>query len=311
MKGDSILPIEHCNPVGDLLPRVHPYYYTDYGAAYLGDSAELLKKIPSDTIDLIITSPPYALVFKKEYGNVDASEYIDWFLGFADQIRRVLKESGSFVLNIGGCWNKGSPTRSLYQFELLLALSKKFHFAQEFFWFNPAKLPSPAEWVNVRRIRVKDSVEYIWWLSKTDSPKADNRKVLTPYSDDMERLIKNGYRAKKRPSGHNITSKFQKDHGGAIPSNLFRIGNTDSGSIYHKRCEEASVKPHPARFPSELPEFFVKFLTDAGDVVLDPFGGSNVTGRAAEILKRKWLCFEIVKEYLDGSRFRFDYSYED
>lgn len=191
-----------------------PYYYTDLGAAYLGDSSELLKNVPSDSIDLVVTSPPYALVFKKEYGNVDADDYTKWFLSFSDEIFRILKPTGSFVLNIGGCWNKGSPTRSLYQFELLLALTKKFNLAQEFFWYNPAKLPSPAEWVTVRRIRVKNSVEYIWWLSKTTNPKADNRKVLQPYSADMERLIEKGYRAKKRPSGHNITAKFNTNHGG-------------------------------------------------------------------------------------------------
>lgn len=309
MKKNTHLHVDQENPMATLMPDITPYYYTDFGAAYLGDSAQLLKKVPSESVDLVLTSPPYALVFKKEYGNVDAKDYIEWFLSFSDDIKRVLKPSGSFVLNIGGCWNKGAPTRSLYQFELLLALAKKFHLAQEFFWYNPAKLPAPAEWVNVRRIRVKDSVEYVWWLSKAEDPKADNRRVLAPYSPDMERLIKNGYRAKRRPSGHNITSKFQKDQGGSIPPNLLRIGNTDSSSDYLKKCEETGVAPHPARFPPELPEFFIKFLTDPGDLVLDPFGGSNVTGRAAEDLKRRWLCFDLVKEYLDGSKFRFDFTY--
>lgn len=303
------LHIEKENPVASLMPHASPYYYTDFGAAYLGDAAILLKKVPDESIDLVLTSPPYALVFKKEYGNVDAKDYIAWFLSFSDDIKRVLKPTGSFVLNIGGCWNKGAPTRSLYQFELLIALSKKFHLAQEFFWYNPAKLPAPAEWVNVRRIRVKDSVEYVWWLSKTENPKADNRKVLAPYSADMERIIKKGYRAKRRPSGHNITPKFQKDQGGSIPPNLLRIGNTDSSSGYLQRCEEEELSPHPARFPSELPEFFIRFLTDPGDIVLDPFGGSNVTGRAADRLKRQWLCFELVEDYLKGSRFRFGFTY--
>jgi site-specific DNA-methyltransferase (cytosine-N4-specific) len=288
-----------------------PYYYTDLGAAYLGDSSELLKSVPSDSIDLVVTSPPYALVFKKEYGNVDADDYTKWFLSFSDEIFRILKPTGSFVLNIGGCWNKGSPTRSLYQFELLLALTKKFNLAQEFFWYNPAKLPSPAEWVTVRRIRVKDSVEYIWWLSKTTNPKADNRKVLQPYSADMERLIEKGYRAKKRPSGHNITAKFNTNHGGSIPPNVLQMGNNDANGEYLTKCAEAGMKPHPARFPSDLPEFFIKFLTEPSDIVLDPFCGSNVTGKAAETFRRKWVSFELKENYLQGSRFRFDYSYSD
>lgn len=297
--------------MASLLPTLTPYYYTDLGAAYLGDSSELLKQVPDNSVDLVVTSPPYALVFKKEYGNVDADDYTKWFLSFSDEIFRVLKPTGSFVLNIGGCWNKGSPTRSLYQFELLLQLTKTFKLAQEFFWYNPAKLPAPAEWVTVQRIRVKDSVEYIWWLSKTDRPKANNRNVLRPYSPDQKRLIENGYRAKKRPSGHKITGGFQKDHGGSIPPNVLQMGNNDSNGAYLKKCEELGMKPHPARFPSDLPEFFIKFLTDPSDIVLDPFAGSNVTGRAAEALKRRWIAFEIVKEYLDGSRYRFDYCSAD
>lgn len=305
----STLPIEHSNPNLDILPDLTPYYYTGLGAAYLGDSSELLKEVPSNSVDLVVTSPPYALVFKKEYGNVKADDYTKWFLAFSNEIFRILKPTGSFVLNIGGCWNKGSPTRSLYQFELLLNLTTSFKLAQEFFWYNPAKLPAPAEWVTVQRIRVKDSVEYIWWLSKTDRPKADNRKVLQPYSPDQKRLIENGYRAKKRPSGHNITSGFTKDHGGSIPPNVLQMGNNDSNGEYLKKCAELGMKPHPARFPSDLPEFFIKFLTDPSDIVLDPFCGSNVTGQVAETLKRRWISFELVKEYLDGSKYRFPFTY--
>lgn len=227
---------------------------------------------------------------------------------FAEEIRRVLAPDGSFVLNIGGSYERGRPTRSLYHFRVLLMLCDEvgFHLAQECFWFNPAKLPAPAEWVNVRRIRIKDSVEYVFWLSKTPHPKANNRNVLVEYSDDMRRLIERGYRAKQRPSGHVITGKFQRDHGGAIPSNLIEAGNNDSNSAYMARCKEAGVKPHPARFPAALPSFFIRLLTDEGDLVLDPFAGSNTTGRVAEDQQRRWLGFELADEYVAASRFRFD-----
>ena len=294
------------NPVSDIISGIEPYYYSTLGGAYIGDCLDLMKSIPSEKVDLIVTSPPYALTFKKEYGNVGADEYPDWFMPFAEEFHRILKEEGSLVINIGGSWRKGSPTRNLYQFTLLQKLTTKFHFAQEFFWYNPAKLPSPAEWVNVRRIRVKDAVEYIWWLSKSEFPKADNRRVLQPYSDDMKYIIKNGYRVKTRPSGHNITNKFQKDNEGAIPPNLLIIGNTDSSSRYIKECERNGIKPHPARFPKELPDFFIRFLTERGDIVMDPFAGSNVTGMVAELLKRRWIAIELAAEYLDGSKFRFD-----
>jgi site-specific DNA-methyltransferase (cytosine-N4-specific) len=182
---------------------------------------------------------------------------------------------------------------------------KTFHLAQEFFWHNPARLPSPAEWVTVRRERVKDAVDCIWWLSKHPHPKASNRKVLQPYSESMEQLLKNGYKPQVRPSGHDISTKFSRRNEGAIPSNLLQIANTESNSYYLRACRDARIRPHPARYPAALPEFFVKMLTDEGDLVVDPFAGSNVTGEVCERLERRWIAVEIVREYLDGSRFRF------
>ncbi len=161
---------------GATLPK--PCFKTAFGAAYCGKAEELLPGLADESVDLIFTSPPYALHFKKAYGNVDQNEYVDWFLGFTSEFRRVLKPSGSMVINIGGSWRPGHPVRSLCHFELLIRLVREhgLHLAQEFFWHNPAKLPAPAEWGTVRRIRVKDSVEALWWLSKSTQPKADNRK---------------------------------------------------------------------------------------------------------------------------------------
>jgi DNA modification methylase len=299
-----LFPPEWPNP--SHLLRSKPSYRTVVGAAYEGDSLGLLAQLPTASVDLVMTSPPYALHFKKEYGNAEKADYLAWFRPFALEIHRSLKPTGSFVLNIGGSYNAGVPTRSLYQFRLLLMLCDElgFHLAQECFWYNPAKLPSPAEWVNVRRVRVKDSVEYVWWLSREPMPKADNRRVLTEYSPDMKRLLVRGYRAKERPSGHRITAKFQ-DRGGAIPSNLLERGNNESNSEYIRLCEKRGLKPHPARFPAALPEFFVKLLTEPGDIVVDPFAGSNTTGSVAEQLRRRWLSFEIEPRYVETSRLRF------
>lgn len=284
-----------------------PYYSTRWGSAYLGDSLDLMRHLPDNSVNLVMTSPPFALKRKKEYGNVDARKYIDWFLPFAEQMKRVITNDGSIVIDIGGTWIKGQPTRSLYHFKLVIALVEDLglHLAQEFFWYNPAKLPSPAEWVTVRRIRVKDAVNTIWWLSKSPFPKATNRNVLKPYSESMKALLKNGYRAKKRPSGHDISDNFSQNHGGAIPPNLLELANTDSNSGYLQACRDNGIKPHPARFPHGLPEFFIKFLTDENDLVLDPFAGSVITGDVCENLERRWLAFEILEEYLDASKFRF------
>ena len=284
-----------------------PAYTTDFGAMFHADSSQGMAALPTDSVDLVVTSPPYALHFKKEYGNADKEDYVDWFRPFGDQLFRILKPHGSLVLNIGGSYDKGQPTRSLYHFHLLLMLCEDigFNLAQECFWYNPAKLPSPAEWVNVRRIRVKDSVEYVFWLSKTPFPYADNRQVLEQYSNDMLRLIARGYKTKQRPSGHNITAKFRANRGGSIPSNLLTKGNNESNSNYIKLCAEHGTKPHPARFPAALPEFYIKFLTEGGGLVVDPFAGSNTTGAVAECLQRRWLAFETEAKYVENSKLRF------
>lgn len=284
-----------------------PYYETDEGVAYLGDALQLMARLPDSSIDLIMTSPPFALRRKKDYGNVDASEYVEWFRPFGHEMWRILKDTGSLVIHIGGSWNKGMPTRALYHYQLLLDLCKNFHLAQEFFWYNPAKLPSPAEWVTVRRIRVKDAVDPIWWLSKTPNPKADNRQVLRRYSESMEQLLRKGYKPNLRPSGHDISTKFSKHNNGAIPPNILTVANTDSNGYYLRACRNTNIKPHPARYPIAIPEFFVRFLTDIGDVALDPFAGSNVTGECAEQFGRKWLSFELNEEYLKASKFRFEH----
>lgn len=307
----------HAGAIEDLLPQVRPLYSTDRGASYLGDSLELMKQLPSGSINLVFTSPPYALHFTKEYGNVSKAEYVGWFLPFAEQIKRVLTADGSFVLNIGGSYEKGRPTRSVYHFRLLLELidTLGFYLAQECFWYNPAKMPMPAEWVTVRRERIKDAVEYVWWFAKDPHPKANNRHVLRPYSADMIRLNQRGVRATVRPSGHNIRSSFdQVEAGGAIaanmiepnlPDDMLKFGNNSANDLYTKRCKQAGVKIHPARFPAALPEFFIKLLTQEGDIVLDPFAGSNTTGSVAESLARRWLAIELSEEYLSASRFRF------
>ncbi|MGH7266344.1 MAG: DNA-methyltransferase [Candidatus Rokuibacteriota bacterium] len=287
-----------------------PFYETRLGRAYLGDALTVLRTLPSESVNLIVTSPPFPLTFqkKKPYGSVKIGEYVSWLLPIADEAKRILEPDGSFVIDIGGVWNRGEPTRNLYQYHLLIALCEKagFHFAQDFYWYNPGALPAPAEWVNVRRVRVKAAVNLVWWLSKTPWPRADNRKVLREYSSDMLRLLQRGYRTKTRPSGHNITPKFTKNHGGAIPPNLIELGNNDSNGEYLKKCLAAKLPIHPARFPRGLPEFFIKFCTAAEDVVLDPFAGSNVTGDAAERLGRRWIAIELVEAYLEGSKFRFD-----
>lgn len=287
-----------------------PLYTTEFGSAYVGDSSLILKQIPPESVDLVVTSPPFALQREKSYGNVEQHEYVDWLFQFCSLIHPILKPTGSLVLDLGGAYQKGKPIRSLYNYRILIRLCDelKYRLAEEFFWHNPAKLPSPIEWVNKRKIRAKDSVNTVWWLAKNDFPKANIARVLNPYSERMKKLQSNPeqyYQPKQRPSGHTISSQFAKDNGGSIPSNLLQIPNTESNSHYIRMCKSINVVPHPARFPVDLPSFFIKFLTDPSDLVIDIFAGSNTTGFAAEVLGRRWMAFEIDQSFLATSAFRF------
>lgn len=292
------------------LARFVPAYTTSLGAAYVGDSRELLRDLPDGSVNLVMTSPPFALQRQKEYGNLDQHEYIDWLTEFAQLVHRKLRADGSFVIDMGGAYQKGVPARSLYNFRVLLRFCDEigFSLAEDFYWFNPSKLPSPIEWVNKRKLRAKDAVNTVWWLSKTEWPKADVSKVLAPYSDRMKKLMEDPegfYTPKKRPSGHDIGRSFAKDNGGAIPSNLLQIPNTESNGAYLAGCKLVGASGHPARFPAKLPEFFIRMLTDPGDLVVDIFAGSNTTGQVAEAEGRSWLAFEERRDYVAASVLRF------
>lgn len=288
-----------------------PVYKTRNGACYLGDSRELLAQLPEGSVDLVVTSPPFALLRQKAYGNKDQADYVEWLCSFGVEVRRVLRETGSFVLDLGGAYQRGVPVRSLYQYRVLLKMCDEvgLFLAEEFFWHNPAKLPSPIEWVNKRKLRAKDSVNTVWWFSRSEWPKADVRNVLVPYSARMKTLLKNPekfYKPKDRPSGHEISMGFgSPENGGAIPPNLLQIPNTESNSSYLRLAKLVGLEGHPARFPAALPEFFIKFLTDHDDLVIDIFAGSNTTGRVAEQLGRKWMAMELDANYVASSALRF------
>jgi DNA modification methylase len=299
-------------------PDVAVAYETDHGAMWLGDSLHLLRQLDDKSVNLVLTSPPFALTYPKKYGNHPEDQYVGWFEQFATEFKRVLRDDGSLVIDLGGAWLSGKPTRSLYQYRLLINLVDKheFHLAEDFYWFNRAKLPGPRQWVNIDRVRVKDAVNTIWWLSRTPNPKADNRRVLRPYSKDMLRLIERGtYNDGERPSEHKIGKTWNRNLGGSIPpnviealqgpNNMLDFGNNANSEAYHAFCRTNKLKRHPARFPRQVPDFFIRFLTEEGDTVLDPFGGSNVTGAVAEDLGRKWIACDLDRDYIIGSLGRF------
>lgn len=309
-------------------------YKTKYGKLLVGDTIEISKNYLSryygKKFQLIITSPPFPLNNKKKYGNFQGKDYLEWFTALAPIFNNLLADDGSLVMEIGNSWEPGRPVQSLLHLECLLGLvnnpDSDLRLIQEFISYNPSKLPSPAQWVTVNRLRTVDSYTHVWWMAKSDFPKADNSKVLRPYSKKMEKLIASkNYNAGKRPSEHAISdSAFAKDNGGSISHNLFEFdqidpdrdvrlphsvlsfSNTNSNDYFHRRCRKEGVSLHPARMQAGLVSFFVEFLTDEGDLVLDPFGGSNTTGYVAEKLKRRWIATEINEEYACNSIIRFE-----
>ena len=289
-------------------------YRTPLGRSILGKAEDvLLSPVYAEDlerkVDLLFTSPPFPLNRKKRYGNEQGETYVNWLVNFAPLFKKLLKPRGSIVLELGNAWEPGRPVMSTLALKALLAFLERGEFVlcQQFVWYNPARLPSPAQWVNIERIRVKDAYTHLWWMALTDRPHADNRQVLTKYSKSMEKLLKRQkYNTGKRPSEHHIGEKsFLKDNAGAIPSNLITLANTQASSDYLNYCRKHKLRPHPARMPSGLAEFFVKFLTKPKELVLDPFAGSNTTGAAAEDLGRRWLAIEPNESYLEGSRGRF------
>lgn len=299
----------------------------------VGDSADIsatyLRHHYKNKINLIITSPPFPLNNKKRYGNLQGQDYHKWFVKLAPIFSDLLADDGSLVIEIGNAWEPGRPVQSLLHLECLFGLVSNpqadLRLIQEFICYNPSRLPSPAQWVTVNRFRTVDSYTHVWWIAKSDFPKADNSKVLRPYSKSMEKLIETKkFNAGKRPSEHGISpAGFAKDNGGSIAHNLFELeqidpnrevrlphnvlsfSNTTSNDYYFTKCRQENITPHPARMHGGLVNFFIEFLTEENDLILDPFSGSNTTGYCAEKLKRRWISIEANEDYAHDSIIRF------
>ena len=289
--------------------------------AYSTVAGSMLQGVAEDVLDsrfmrkyegkvqLIFTSPPFPLNRKKKYGNKKGQDYVEWLADLAPVFTRFLAPKGSIVLELGNAWVEGEPVMSVLALEAMLGFLRKgnLNLCQQFICDNPARLPGPIQWVNIERVRVKDSFTHVWWMAPDPRPHADNRQVLKAYSKSMKGLLKRQkYNPGKRPSEHHIgETSFLQNNEGAIPSNVLSYANTNANDDYRKYCLANGIKRHPARMPAGLAEFFIKFLTREGDLVLDPFGGSNTTGSVAEKLKRRWLSIEPLTDYIEGSKGRF------
>jgi len=315
------------------MKTIRPVQQTNAGKLYVGDSEKLLsEKLGRDLrgkVQLIFTSPPFPLNVKKQYGNLQGKDYVDWLSKFAPILADLITPNGSIVIELGNAWEPKKPIQSLLPLQALMGFvqhkNAKLYLCQEFICHNPTRLPSPAQWVTIERIRLTDSYTNIWWMSRTEKPKANNRNILRPYSDSTIKMQKRGeYNDGPRPSGHNISkSGFLKNNGGSImpnvieveaidpekpprlPGNAFSVAHTNSNDYYLRKCKERNIEPHPARMSLQLVDLFIRFLTDKGDLILDPFAGSNITGFCAESVGRRWVSIEVNPEYAIHSKIRF------
>jgi DNA modification methylase len=288
-------------------------FTTSLGTAVLAEAETAVGLIADNSVDLLLTSPPYPLTTKKVYGNHAPEAHVDWLTSLAATWKDKLTDTGSLVLNLADVFTPGAPAVSLYQERLLIRLCDELGYtlAQKFYWENTSKMPAPAEWVCIRRIRVTPSIEQIYWLTKNAATaKANNKLVLRPYSQSMRDRIAQGgelSRDQKRPSGYLLKQgAFAVDNGGSIPHNLIVAPNTESNGLYQTRCRERGLAIHPARFPKAIPSFFIRFLTEPGNLVFDPMAGSGTTAEAAEELGRRWLINDRSLTYLQGAALRFE-----
>lgn len=261
---------------------------------YQMDCLEGMKLLPDDSVDMVFTSPPYADRRKNTYGGVSTDQYVDWFSPIAEEIYRVLKPTGSFFLNIKPHCDKGE--RTLYVFDLVLHLKRVsgFRYVDEFSW---TKLGVPGKFKG----RFKNAFEPIYHFTTTNEFTHNPYSVATPIKEES---IK---RANRKACGvANNGSGFAGLREGSNLKNAKLALPSNHLHIPQKSNQYTAQSKHPAVFPVELPEFFIKAYSNENDIILDPFMGSGSTAVASSLNKRNWLGFELVREYVELSNKRLD-----
>ena len=288
-------------------------YSTDNGLAFLAHAEDAATAIEPGSLSLVMTSPPYPLV-KREYGSFGLAEWLDWMSGLVGLWKDLIRDDGTIAVNLMDVHVPGAPTISTYveRFVIEAVDRHNLHLAGRMPWHSPTKLAN-LEWAVKRRVALKNSVEHVILLSKTPNPAWDTRRLpAEPYAErSASQLASDARRAaarKKevRPGGYDIdSSAFARNGEGRIPSNLIISGGVGGGGEYARRCRDAGITPHPARFPEELPKRVILLSTEPGQVVYDPMAGSGTTGKVALDLGRRFISSEPVLDYAASSRYRF------
>jgi len=305
-------------PAGKDLSKIQPgvsvvAFSTELGIAILGSCDTVFAALDAP-IALTITSPPYPLAKARRYGNPTEPEYVDWVCRMLEPVVRNLMRGGSVVLNVSNdIFEPGLPSRSLYRERLILALHDRLglHKMDELVWHNPSKPPGPVAWASKTRQQLNVAWEPVYWL--TNDPRAvrsNNRRVLQEHTDRHLSLIQSGGEMRDRVYSDGAYRVSPGNYGaateGRIPRNVLRFGQSCADQRKYKAAARSRGLPaHGAAMPLSLASFLVEFMSEPGDLVVDPFGGSFTTAKAAENLGRRWLSTEVMAEYVIGAASRF------
>ena len=288
-------------------------FSTELGTALWSLSDDVFNELDAP-ITLCLTSPPYPLRRARAYGNPELSEYIEFVVESLRPIAKNLVEGGSICLNISNdIFEPGTPARSLYREKLVIALAEELGLwkMDELIWHNPCKPPAPAMWASRTRQQLNATYEPILWLSNNPARvKSDNRRVLQPHSQKHLDWVRSGGVKSSRSHSDGAyrvrAGSYGTETAGKIPRNILTFPhNCPSQSAYKAKARDLGLPPHGAPYPLALATFLIRFLSEEGDLVVDPFGGSLTTGLASEQENRRWLLTGCMYEYLRGGGERF------
>ena len=258
---------------------------------YLGDSKEQLKLLPENSVDLIVTSPPYADQRRNTYGGIHPDDYVEWFLPISEELLRVLNPAGTFILNIKEKAVKGE--RSTYVIELILEMRKQGWFwTEEFIWHK--RNCYPGKWPN----RFRDAWERLLQFNKNRKFNMYQEEVMVPIGEWATSRLRNLSETDKTRDNSKVGSGFGKN-----VSNWLNRDKTYPTNVLHL-ATECNNKSHSAAFPEGLPEWFIKLFTKEGGMVLDPFMGSGTTLTVANRMRRNSIGIDVVPEYCEMVRQR-------
>ena len=289
-------------------------FSTRLGAAVIASCEDFFNSTEV-AIDLIFTSPPYPLANARQYGNPSEQEYVDWLCHVIAPAVDNLVDGGSICINVGNdIFMKLSPARSMYQERLVLALHDRLglHKMDTFIWVAN-KAPTPFAWASKQRVQLNSGYEPVYWF--TNNPKkvkSNNQRVLHAHSETHHSFVHAGgaktASIQSDGSHRKRVGAYSNPTEGRIARNVqsFAMCKADQNKAYREFCQKHNLPTHGASMPINLAKFFIEFLTEENDLVVDPFGGRLKTAMAAESLNRRWLTTERIPEYVLGAAGGFD-----